>query len=312
MYQGDQLKKRVTPQAGMLVGDQELFRGSFSKKFDRVIIVGNGAVENGWEPLTRALKVSGSPEFLAAKLAADAAHFRSARARLMSNLGSVQNHNNKDKIKILAGQIKDSYRQREVLAEAYCEAVEKKTIFLRECKPISDILYSPSTAVITTNWDELLWNDLRVENLIQLHGRASFPDSLILPSEMRMDDELYFPLTCMNGAAEVLKEVGLENHFNSTDRSSLSNSELRAQFWIAHAKELFVWGLAAHPYDAELINIISIFGNVAPKDWTEKLRIINPDEGARNRIASLLGKTWTDRYDWNIEAQKWITEEYSP
>jgi hypothetical protein len=298
---------RQTPKPGTLVGDGEIFRcTSHAKKYDRVVLIGNGAVQNGWLPLSRALKIEGSPDFLASTLASHAALYRGVRADLLLKMSLTDDMSDKT-VAAKAEHLKRLIPTRWHIGSSYVHAVKHNEISLRECKPISEILYSSDTAIITTNWDELLWNDSRIENLIQLHGRASTPESLILPSEIRVEDDLHFAIICQPQVSKWLEALKLENHFHDASRSGLLNAEYKAAYWIAHAKELFVWGLAAHPYDAELINTLEIFGNVVPKDWKEKLRIINPDAQARHRIASLLRKSWTDRYDLDFDTGEWVT-----
>ena len=79
----------------------------------------------------------------------------------------------------------------------------------------------------------------------------------------------------------------------------LQKAHRLAVTWLKNAQEIMVWGLALHPYDAELLTVIQ--GTQGPEKTHRltQVTIINPNESDRDRAGLFLGAPPTLRTDIN-------------
>ena len=269
---------------------------NFSPK--KVVIVGNGAVENGDRPLIRVLRdqqnsyIAFDPSeeldrFLkhekpSVPLSHAAFLYRSAGLNVIrsSDGGSPED----------VAAIRELNKFRCALAKEYSDSRVRGEISLRTLPhEIEKIISDSSTGVITINWDELLWHDPRIKNLIQLHGRSGWPESLIFPTEYAVDEFTIF--------SEVLAEMvhaeskKLKAKIDSCGRNPSAREQLRTRHrdaieWMQAAEELIIWGVAFHPYDAELTSVTIL----ARHEISNKKRVIliNKRKEDRDIAAALL------------------------
>jgi hypothetical protein len=151
------------------------------------------------------------------------------------------------------------------------------------------------TAAITTNWDETLWDQDSVPNLIQLHGRASFEKTLIMPTEF-MNDEIIFDLSLhafrVQHGQKAIEEIGEEEFRRLVDNSTrgnkasnmLDDAHRASVRWLESAKEIAFCGVAMNIYDAELNSIIASSSHLSPWRSVENW---NTDPNSRMTIASI-------------------------
>ena len=77
----------------------------------------------------------------------------------------------------------------QILAKEFLLAREKNQINLRPEIDTVQPMITTETGVITTNWDELLWYiKPEILNLVQLHGSARLPETLLLPTEYAIEE----------------------------------------------------------------------------------------------------------------------------
>lgn len=134
--------------------------------------------------------------------------------------------------------------------------------------------------VITINWDELLWKREKI-NLIQLHGRASASESLILPMEQISDDFIFEVLSLFNASNIDLSTLG--SVFRKEYQKMLTEAEKLAFSWTYAAKELVLYGIALNAYDAEMLQVLRQWNNTRALGYEQtrlggrpNLMVVNP------------------------------------
>jgi NAD-dependent SIR2 family protein deacetylase len=157
---------------------------------------------------------------------------------------------------------------RKNIANSFLESQKIEEIQLRdEIEKIRAFISDDTVAVITTNWDELLWSESSTFlNLVQLHGRASFPESMILPTELTTDDECLRNFDRIKAIKHWMdsgfdQENALQNFSDLLTRGDmlthLDQAHHTAVHWLSTAEELLVWGVNFNVYDAELNTVVS-------------------------------------------------------
>jgi hypothetical protein len=291
---------------------QTLIRANTPDKITKVLVIGSGAIKDGWKPLPGALGCPHitDPNVLASILAAYTYHYRRLRNELLITMHD-KNCDPVAEVEKLRLELHALREHRQQVATAYQTAQLTNAISLRECAPIEDLLTKPDElGVITTNWDSIVWSDGRFKNVIQLHGISSNPDSLIFPSELGTDDHIFELAVnlAIEGKSEKLKTAlaKISGHFRGKDAALLQESHRQAINWLQIAKEVVVWGLALHPYDAELLTVIQSAQAPGRTKHIEQVVIINPEKSDRNRSGILLGAPPVSRRDYNPEIEKWL------
>lgn len=247
-----------------------------------VVLAGNGVTVGGTAPLLRAImEVTGRAvaERAAASVCAvlaqgykDRKHFAlKDLMEVIDNVGSLDEY------------LADYYALKASLSRHYSEGYGSGELRLRTSKTVDSAIDSvPSNEIglITTNWDVCLWESAKFENVIQLHGLAGQPESIVLPGEFSSDEEL----------AEVLDNHGfkieddkirtqVQRMFRGDFRRPLAAALQTAGFWLDRADTIIVWGLAFHPYDSEVCKLawdVSQSSNAS-----KRIIVVNPSETAR-------------------------------
>jgi hypothetical protein len=275
----------------------------------KLIIIGSGAVENSYVPLIRAVEkfplvkipagmyggIYNDHSVIMHSLANSYFKYRIFREKFLHEISSRTLR--MPKHKGMLDIISDFSKLRRGIADEFASAKSSNEIALSaKCvKLLSEADWS-ETAVITTNWDELVWDIPSCKNLIQLHGRSTFRDSLIVPTEMSFDENvLGWATKCfdINSLDEASKEVGrddFEKIFEDVSRNS-SQAELHkahqtALYWLDSAKEITFFGVALNVYDAEL-NSVLFARDALTKGQYKKVTNINPDRKSNSVIGAI-------------------------
>lgn len=185
-------------------------------------------------------------------------------------------------------------KKRNELAGAFCTATKNGEISLRN-RELFDKFHLENTGIITINWDEVLWNDHEINNIIQLHGRCSVPESLVLPTELIIDDNIF--RICEKYLFKDKPHIEqLSQYYRSkVVRDYLRDAHKVAIKWLEREKGLIIWGVAFNVYDAELISLFP----PKPFNSLEEITIINTVGDDRDIAAAIAGKGVQIRRDIN-------------
>jgi hypothetical protein len=297
--------------------DETLIRGN--DDVHTVVLVGNGAVDNGGVPLRATLDSIFQADSSVAKAVAalrmrdeEALHqlaifsykCKIARGLLFTGWakhkkgtagfsGIAQTHANG-----LPDPVKTFLGIRKRLSDAYLDS--SFGLSLREDDQTRSIIGS-NAHFITTNWDNCLWNEKTFANLIQFHGRAGYPDSLVFPTELLVEDAAYDmaavytldELKSFNIPKEYFE--GVVAAFRSANIESLLAAHGTAGRWLAKAKKVVIWGYSLGDYDADVNAMVATY---TPPDVSKlELVVINPELKAFHRAVALTGITNATHHD---------------
>jgi len=275
-----------------------LFRLKSTERIRKVVIVGNGAIQGGNEKVAEAIQSYKSQDaVIHAQLDyGTALAFYAANIRTIKNVLIQRLLQNDKQYNIDIAEYRKSLCDAEIIREKLATAFSIKTGHGIELRPeisryVPD-LDGDAVGVITINWDELLWQEIGL-NLVQLHGRTSIPNSIILPMEQIQDAFISDIVKCTQLSAETQKDV--EMILRGEIQYHLRDAERQAFLWMHSADELVVYGVSMNPYDAELFQLMRQWNNFAPKDHNARrknehpnLTIINPDPLHVQRTALFL------------------------
>lgn len=227
---------------------------------NKVFIIGNGAVDGGWDIVFKAFKT-----FSWTNKIFDSKIFRNIKKdnllialtiiafneKLFRNNFILKNNLRNESITVL----REINEFKEHLCLLFDKSLSEGTLKVKryiyelinkEC--FSD--YYHRYGIITLNWDQLFWNDLdNFPNLIQLHGRTKYPNSLVFPTDLTVDNCIIKKLSQDIGIDEpliVLNEIDDE----------VKNSHNAAIHWLSQANEINFIGLGLNHYDSELSSIL--------------------------------------------------------
>lgn len=276
---------------------------------ESVVLVGNGAINNGWKPLREVLdpmifndgkksdvvkkiKVQNCETFH--QLSIISYRFKLYRAQILRKLigGAVSL---KDlEVKGLDPIVRSFLKLRNDIGDSY--KAQGEELSLRNSEKINELI-GENALYITTNWDETLWNEQSVENVAYLHGRASLPQSIVFPTELLIDDTMFDPRKlegfedCSGGFKNILSEVfRFESIGQLMDTITFSCKALR------NAKRIIVWGFNLADYDADINTLLSTNTNPA-----QELVVINTDFTAFGRAVGLTGITRATHFNPDTE-----------
>lgn len=281
------------------------------QKPDVVLLIGNGAIMKGWAPLPNALGCPHiqDPNILGSLLASYTYRYRRLKNELLISLhdGECDPLTKVDELKLELHALRE-YRHQ--IGTAYNNAHMMGLLCMNDCSPVEELLREGrSVGTITVNWDGVIWTDPRFKNVVQLHGLSANPDSLVLPSELGIDDhifELAINESLKGGRDDrKLALAKLSGHFRGRDAVRLKEAHDIAVDWMAHAEEIFVWGMALHPYDAELLTVLQASQGPEREIGLKMVTIINPNPSDRNRAGVFLGAPPNRRRDYDPVEKKW-------
>ncbi|ETZ20137.1 hypothetical protein N824_07955 [Pedobacter sp. V48] len=233
------------------------------------LAVGAGAVENAWNPVIKALQ--NDFEF---EIDGDCANSYLARIVYLTRFYTHP------KATLLKEMLSNVKRVKLGICKQLKKAEQAKSIRAR--KDLSSILHKfvfsddlASLMVLNTNWDTVM--DKAINKLaepyyehipvIHIHGEASQPDSLYLPSEM---------------AVEAYRTEKESEDFSTMHRNVWSSMEL--------SSKTILYGLSLDPLDAELCQTLAA-GWSTPK--CQEIIIIDPQhEKIAKRVKMLTDKRY--------------------
>lgn len=274
-------------------------------KVTQVLIVGNGAVIDGWKPMIRAVRDSSLFEHLrhcsddeletiVGCLPSIAVH----EYNLCRNMLVSQVQYNESLAKRLLEKMALFFEFTYNLGKNYREA---NLAFRPEIRDIVEAC-PDDTGVITLNYDSSLWNLERAgricfPNLLCIHGTASISESLYFPTDSTVLDELTSVVNLIEDLSvrRDIKEKILESLVVKTGENArmvirrfqnLTDGYKRMHNavieWIENSKNLTIWGVGFNPYDAEFLSIASAASRNR-KVELESLVVLNPCQDAAER-----------------------------
>lgn len=270
----------------------------------KVLVVGNGAVENGdglvWDVIR---SYGGADAAIHARmdygvpLAFYAANIRTIRNSLIKTLIRTAGQYRADTcVENAWSKFSEAEELRKKVGAVFGmgrqAGAPPKSKLRAELERYCPDIENDGVGVITINWDELLWQRGGL-NLIQLHGRATHPNSLILPMEQIQDGSLCEDLQLIEKPK--LDHAELDRAFRGECRAWLREAETLAFQWIEFARELVIYGVAMNPYDAELFQVLRRWNSMAAKGYKQtringrrNLTVINPNRQHADSAARLL------------------------
>jgi hypothetical protein len=286
-------------------------------KSDTVVIVGNGAVENGGSPLDSLFREltphgenEGHPDHFrrnsnstdkAAFLAIFSMKNKFARSEFFLQLKRRRlNNGMPDWNGDLPGASAVFIGLRRKLADRFRNASES-TLRLRLNIKANDY-FDDSCNFVTTNWDNCLWQDESIGNLVQLHGSCRIEDSMILPTEYLTDELFFDPLQIVEESQlpswvqglSPEKRKDLYSVFRWGTCSTLAHMHDLVSDQLKSARRVVIWGAAMHTYDAELLAQVGTHIN---EDEIREIVVINTDQSVRGRVICITGAP-PDKVQW--------------
>lgn len=305
-----------------------------SKDIDRLVFVGNGAINGGWDLLKNLMeehiKKETDPEWFEKYYIPNPIPETLLANLVMRNhwdkinfILALQQPDQKETIENILNKFELLLIFKNKIGRCFNQASTNGELAFNTDSFIESNVSFKNDYFITTNWDCLTWNAVeKPANIIQLHGICFWEDTLIFPSEYSIMDlqfyelgkavtcnkcqniiELFQPREEYKDLIQTDKNLAILNKIFRQPRcdgdrdwsKELMNAFFTAQRWIKLAKEVVFWGIAANPYDAELIALISSCG----AEKNKKVTIINPNEDHRHVIASLINLGHDNRIDYN-------------
>lgn len=265
----------------------KLWKGDIHKKFDTIVFAGNGCIENGIRPLRRILDrfiIKNSDSALLKSLLSsdsEASHqlavmsytFKLNRAVYFNKL--MSGVDGREELRMMKG-----FNQfRDALGSEYSATSD---LSLRIDDGIKKVI-GRKALVVTTNWDQVLWSHPDVVDLIQLHGRCDWSESLVFPTELIVEDTPY-DLNAVMGALNKMPSESRDLIFSSY-RWNTSNHLLMMYMHVHRllkkVKRIVIWGYSLSDYDADINTLIGT--------WSAKneLLVINPELSTLKRAIAL-------------------------
>jgi hypothetical protein len=273
--------------------EQSLIRG-VEKSFEpnTVIIIGNGAVVDGWLPLLNLCKTRGEfpidyDEVQRSYLFEDSSALSHALANASFTYRAFRTEYYRSNIlrgsAASASSAMTDYLNRFLKFRNAVATEYSKDIKLREIpKEITRALKNQDTAVITTNWDLCLWNRPGdFPRLVHLHGAAFNQDSLIFPTEFSPDEMGLIGSLSSDGEASHRGFVSQDayNFVYGLARGwwhrKLVEAHATSIRWLESATRVITWGLSCNVYDAELNSVVANAANSGKA--VDELIVINTD-----------------------------------
>lgn len=183
--------------------EENLIKGRENISSDTVVMIGNGALVNGWMPLRHVLDqwiqahVDSHPVINKLRVQnSEAMHqlaglsykFKIARGSIYRQWQNGEMKPHQTATAGLGTSIEEFLSIREQVSQQYKKA--SGDLILNHDEEAKKFL-GDDAVYITTNWDNALWLDENVKKAIYLHGRCDFSDSLVFPTELIIEDIAY-------------------------------------------------------------------------------------------------------------------------
>jgi hypothetical protein len=197
--------------------------------YETVFLIGNGVVENGWEPFREAIdSFVGEPVKISP---IDVSAYVVFQTRLYSKPGT-----RKELFDVEAKRLSSLKAE---ICKSFASAQQQNRISLKESKDYASELANGRSIVVTTNWDTLLvekYTNTGRYSVVSLHGNVRAPTGIYLPTETTLEpywkehDEAY-------------------RHLHAVHRLAVS--------LLDGASRIVVWGSSLDSYDAEVSVILA-------------------------------------------------------
>lgn len=252
---------------------------------DTLFLIGNGSIAKGSFPLSEALKIAQKANFFpffSDKMGEASLSYISLDEKEMFDLLILHLKGAKPTLPsdgILSGfQIcirrlfANTIEFRKILARAYQDHSHSLSIrpniwTLLEQHGIKQA----TSACVTTNWDEVVWNHAAIQTVLHIHGRSACSSSLILPTERVSERYLKHILlkessTRLQELAEKEEETPLVSHLmahydlgtSSSVGVQMARAENQLIEWLGSAPKIVIAGTRFNDYDHELIATVSV------------------------------------------------------
>lgn len=270
---------------------------------DSLVLIGNGCVVNGWQPLINEFKDEDLlyiedpilPLILRANTGRHSINALTAYLQKGNKIDLDGNIHMLLELDALRKRVGDIYsRVSTTIPEDF------NFLKLNLSEDLYELMRKNTTLTITTNWDPLLWDDNSVKNLIQLHGLAGSGDislSMVLPTEMKRDWQQFYFLNS--------KKINENREFDEIKKNLkyracvLWDAEMKLREFIAeqglNIKRIVISGVKFNNYDSELMELLyqmqsDLNKKISTNDRQklEEIEIINPNGKHANRAALLL------------------------
>jgi hypothetical protein len=219
---------------------------------ETIVLVGNGAVENGWEPVKRAFKKIAHLEMDLWIDPSEPFSYVVYQLRLLQRQidqkSKAQLTSFDKKLESLFHDRKGFYeRLQHEISRELRESLESGEIYLRfPDQPKLDGYFDPkTTAILTTNWDTLLHRRFSEFSILSIHGTIDDPITLYFPTEIAVED------------------------YRDSGRAvpqRLESAQAQASQLVEKARRIVIWGLSLHMYDAETCVLL------AEADWLSQVK----------------------------------------
>jgi hypothetical protein len=291
--------------------EENLIKGREDVSSETVVMIGNGALVNGWMPLRRVLdnwiqssehshpvinKLRVQNSEAMHQLAGLSYKFKIARGTIYRQWQSGKMTPDQTALAGLGTSIEEFLNIRDQVSRQY--RISSGDLILNNDERVKKLLGN-NAVYITTNWDNALWLDDNVRKAIYLHGRCDFSDSLVFPTELIIEDIAY---DC-DKLLELTKNCSDEfrskifKSFRCSTVDALLSAHTIASKLIHQAKRLIIWGYSLGDFDAD---INAIIGNNINREQTKELIVINTDPYAFQRAVALTGLTQAWHFDPNL------------
>lgn len=296
---------------------------------EEIVIVGNGAVIGGWDPINQALVDLYEGHHPDMFLVSTADLFRAFSCQVFLNsLGRTKPVSHDSELQKLFKCTKTGFdlqkRIRKNIADCFINAFKKGGISLRPVlQEIRDSWSKGSTVVITTNWDRVLlkkYESGEIKNLIYPNGLSDYSETLLFPSEICLEsencmtacDHLIFlknQAKCNSQCNSFLIAKSIEDSLPLNWKNFIEREQkefIAPRAWslmganhhvsnILQSKKLkkvFIWGSALHAYDSAILSFLYGHSCVFKKDVLEELVLINPSKEHMERAFHFIGKVY--------------------
>lgn len=231
--------------------------------YDTVFLVGSGAEDGSWQPITNAIRRA---DRHAPVGDANADHANFWMAKLIALRRAAFAAKGRD-ANVTNSWVEDMHqRLRENICEELASAESSGSLTLRDSfrAVIGRPDWGTHRVVLTTNWDHLAERVVRAE-VKHIHGSISEWKSLFLPTDYSFDP---------SHAAET--------------REQMYEAQDKAIRYLWRARQVCIFGLSLDPLDAELALIVATGLRHAPS--LERICIVNresEEKKLRDRVALL-------------------------
>lgn len=291
------------------------------QEYDTIVFIGNGCICNGWSPLSEVLTVlfkkipqldlfdvlPHDPISILLQLVTKERNcIRTLTNSFLEEcpqfrVNFPKNRTTDSTLQQALDNLTCIQKIRYEISKTFAIRSRDNTLSLQIKDNLAYQLEKTSTLVITTNWDRLIFDNMNIQNVIQLHRLCSqreddpLSHTLVLPTELK-HDTFHFFSTFEQPFRSLCQKIGNDQLFNmfnfKTDRLLQSHFDthiLNKEGAVNKIKKIIVAGIKFNDYDTELVDHLDILRGARQAvindggEYIEELHIINPDIKAANR-----------------------------